>query len=67
MSSGADALCRHPAPGPSTWTGALVASLLHEIWQAFIGAILVGIALATVIMSILSYGIAGRAVWMMHR
>ena len=28
----------------------------HEIWQ---GAILVGIALATVIMSILSYGVLG--------
>ena len=43
-----------PLPGTGAWTGALVASLLHMKFGKAFGAILVGIALATVIMSILS-------------
>ena len=48
-----------PLPGTGAWTGALVASLLHMKFGKAFGAILVGIALATVIMSILSYGELG--------
>ena len=48
-----------PLPGTGAWTGALVASLLHMKFGKAFGAILVGIALATVIMSILSYGVLG--------
>ena len=48
-----------PLPGTGAWTGALVASLLHMKFGKAFGAILVGIALATVIMSIRSYGVLG--------
>ena len=48
-----------PLPGTGAWTGALVASLLLMKFGKAFGAILVGIALATVIMSILSYGVLG--------
>ena len=48
-----------PLPGTGAWTGALVASLLHMKFGKAFGAILVGIALATVVMSILSYGVLG--------
>ena len=48
-----------PLPGTGAWTGALAASLLHMKFGKAFGAILVGIALATVIMSILSYGVLG--------
>ena len=48
-----------PLPGTGAWTGALVASLLHMKFGKAFGAILAGIALATVIMSILSYGVLG--------
>jgi len=48
-----------PLPGTGAWTGALVASLLRMKFGKAFGAILVGIALATVIMSILSYGVLG--------
>ena len=48
-----------PLPGTGAWTGALVASLLHMKFGKAFGAILVGIALATVIMSILSCGVLG--------
>ena len=48
-----------PLPGTGAWTGALVASLLHMKFGKAFGAILVGIALATVIMAILSYGVLG--------
>ncbi len=48
-----------PLPGTGAWTGALIASLLHmKFWKAF-GAILIGIVVATVIMSVLSYGVLG--------
>ena len=48
-----------PLPGTGAWTGALVASLLRMKFGKAFGAILVGISLATVIMSILSYGVLG--------
>lgn len=48
-----------PLPGTGAWTGSLVASLLHmKIRQSF-PAILLGIVIATVIMSLLSYGLLG--------
>ena len=48
-----------PLPGTGAWTGALVASLLHIKLKTSIPAILLGIAIATVIMSLLSYGLLG--------
>lgn len=48
-----------PLPGTGAWTGALIASLLHmKFWKAFV-AIILGILLATVIMSVVSYGVLG--------
>ena len=48
-----------PLPGTGAWTGALIASLLHmRFWKAFL-SILIGIAMATIIMSIVSYGVLG--------
>lgn len=48
-----------PLPGTGAWTGALIASLLHmKFWKAFL-SILIGIAMATIIMSIVSYGVLG--------
>ena len=48
-----------PLPGTGAWTGALVASLLHMKLKTSVPAILLGIAIATVIMSLLSYGLLG--------
>lgn len=49
-----------PLPGTGGWTGALIASLFDfDIKKASI-AILLGIALAAIIMNILSYGILGN-------
>lgn len=48
-----------PLPGTGAWTGSLIASLLHmDIKKAFL-AIVIGVIMATVIMSILSYGVLG--------
>lgn len=46
-----------PLPGTGAWTGSLVAALLHMKFGKAIGAILCGIVMATVIMSLLSYGL----------
>lgn len=46
-----------PLPGTGAWTGSLVAALLHMKFGKAIGAILCGIIMATVIMSLLSYGL----------
>ena len=48
-----------PLPGTGAWTGALVASRLHMKIRKSVPAILLGIVLATVIMSLLSYGLLG--------
>ncbi len=46
-----------PLPGTGGWTGALIASLLNvRFWKA-ITAIFLGLILATIIMSCISYGI----------
>ena len=48
-----------PLPGTGAWTGSLVAALLHMKFGKAIGAILCGIVMATVIMSLLAYGLLG--------
>ena len=48
-----------PLPGTGAWTGALVASLLEIDFKKAISAIFVGVIIATVIMSIVSYGLLG--------
>lgn len=48
-----------PLPGTGAWTGSLIAALLHmDVKKAFL-AIIIGVIMATVIMSILSYGVLG--------
>ncbi len=48
-----------PLPGTGAWTGSLIAALLEIDFKKAILAELLGIAIATVIMSILSYGLLG--------
>lgn len=48
-----------PLPGTGAWTGSLVAALLDIDFKKAILAELLGVAIATVIMSILSYGLLG--------
>ena len=48
-----------PLPGTGAWTGSLVAALLHMEFKKSIPSILLGIALATIIMSLVSYGLLG--------
>ena len=51
-----------PLPGTEAWTGALIASLLGIRFRKAFPAIILGILLATCIMTIVSYGILGK-VW----
>ena len=51
-----------PLPGTGAWTGALIASLLGIKFKKAMPAILVGIAIATIIMSIVSYGLLGAII-----
>jgi len=48
-----------PLPGTGAWTGSLVAALLHMRFRKAFPAILVGIVMATIIMSLISYGLLG--------
>lgn len=48
-----------PLPGTGAWTGALIASLLNIPFKKAFPAILMGLLLATIIMSIVSYGLLG--------
>ena len=48
-----------PVPGTGAWMGSLIAALLEVDFKKAIIAELVGIAIATVIVSILSYGLLG--------
>lgn len=48
-----------PLPGTGAWTGALIASLLNIPFKKAFPAILLGIFIATVIMSLISYGLLG--------
>lgn len=45
-----------PLPGTGAWTGSLVAALMHMDRKKAVCAILVGVAMASVIMCIVSYG-----------
>ena len=51
-----------PLPGTGAWTGSLIAALLEVDFKKAILAVLIGIAMATVIMSIVSYGLLGAIV-----
>ena len=48
-----------PLPGTGAWTGSLIASLLGMKFKKAFPAVILGIVMATVIMSILSYGLLG--------
>ena len=49
-----------PLPGTGAWTGALIAALLGIEVRKSSKAILLGIAIAAVIMSVVSYGVLGN-------
>lgn len=49
-----------PLPGTGAWTGALIASLLGIRFRKAFPAIILGILLATVIMTIVSFGVLGN-------
>ena len=48
-----------PLPGTGAWTGSLIAALLEVDIKKAVVAELVGVFMATVIMSIVSYGLLG--------
>lgn len=48
-----------PLPGTGAWTGSLIAALLGVKFRKAFPAVVIGICLATVIMSLLSYGLLG--------
>lgn len=48
-----------PLPGTGAWTGSLIAALLDIPFKKAMTAIIVGICIATVIMSVISYGLLG--------
>ena len=51
-----------PLPGTGGWTGSLAASLMEMEFRKAIVAIFLGILMATVIMSIVSYGLLGMII-----
>lgn len=51
-----------PLPGTGAWTGSLIASLLGIKFKKAFPAVIVGILVATVIMSIVSYGLLGALI-----
>ena len=51
-----------PLPGTGAWTGSLIAALLGIKNKKAVPAIFLGLLLATVIMSIVSYGVLGKLV-----
>lgn len=48
-----------PLPGTGAWTGSLIAALMEIDFKKAIISELIGIVMATIIMSILSYGLLG--------
>lgn len=48
-----------PLPGTGAWTGSIIASLLEIDFKKAVLAELIGIAMATIIMSFVSYGLLG--------
>lgn len=51
-----------PIPGTGAWTGSLISALLNMSFKKSIFAELLGIAMATVIMSLISYGLIGKLI-----
>ncbi|MBR5510483.1 MAG: small multi-drug export protein [Lachnospiraceae bacterium] len=51
-----------PLPGTGAWTGSLIASLLGMKFKKAFPAVIIGIIMATVIMSIVSYGLLGALI-----
>lgn len=51
-----------PLPGTGAWTGSLIAALLDIDFKKAILAELLGIIIATVIMSVVSYGLLGALI-----
>ncbi len=51
-----------PLPGTGAWMGSLIAALLEMDTKKAVLAELLGIAIATIIMSILSYGLLGSII-----
>lgn len=51
-----------PVPGTGGWTGSLIAALLNIKLKKAISAELLGMAIATVIMCLISYGIIGSII-----
>lgn len=51
-----------PLPGTGAWTGSLIASLLGVKFKKAFPAVLLGIVMATVIMSVVSYGLLGALI-----
>lgn len=51
-----------PLPGTGAWTGSLIASLLGVKFKKAFPAVLLGIAVASVIMSVVSYGLLGALI-----
>ncbi len=51
-----------PLPGTGAWTGSLIAALLEIDFKKAVLAELLGIIIATVIMSIVSYGLLGALI-----
>ena len=52
-----------PLPGTGAWTGSLVAALFHMNYKKSLLSILLGIVLAFIIMSIVSYGVISKLVY----
>lgn len=51
-----------PLPGTGAWTGSLIASLLGVKFKKAFPAVILGIVMATIIMSIFSYGLSGALI-----
>lgn len=51
-----------PLPGTGAWTGSLVASLLEIDFKKAFVSILLGVAMATVIMDFVAYGLLGMII-----
>ena len=51
-----------PLPGTGAWTGSLIASLLGVKFKKAVPAVILGIVMATIIMSIFSYGLLGALI-----
>ena len=51
-----------PLPGTGGWTGSMIAALMEMKIPKAMGAIALGVLLATIIMSIVSYGLLGMLI-----